>query len=258
MKPASWSPSEAHSPDFTVSIVEDEPVLRQEIAFQLDHMGFSVKTFDSAPAFYRYLAVRPRTIAVLDIGLPGEDGLSICHYLRAHDTQIGIVFLTARGLREDRLAGLAAGADAYLVKPVDMEELALILKRLALRFDLHPHPVRRQDDFATGDWSIEPGTGFITAPNGMNVRISVSEGQILRALMNKSGSACNHAELATALELHPEEFSKHRAEVIVSRLRSKVERITGLSLPLRVVRGVGYSMTTKSCDQEPVRQQEIS
>lgn len=241
-----------------MSIVEDEPVLRQEIAFQLEHMGFSVKTFDSAPTFYRYLAIRPRTLAVLDIGLAGEDGLSICHYLREHDTQIGIVFLTARGLRDDRLAGLAAGADAYMIKPVDIEELALILKRLALRFDLHPHAVRRQEDFVTGGWYIEPGTGFITAPNGMNIRISVSEGQILHALIGKSGAACSHTELAAALGFHPEEFSKHRAEVIVSRLRGRVERITGLSLPLHVVRGVGYSMNTRSRDQELLPQQENS
>ena len=127
--------------DFTVSLVEDEAVLRQEMAFQLGHNGFSVETFESASAFYRYLATRPRTIAVLDIGLSGEDGLSVCRYLRQHDDRMGIVFVTARSLREERLEGLASGADAYLVKPVDMDELMLILKRLATRF--------AQDDAST-------------------------------------------------------------------------------------------------------------
>ncbi len=116
-------------PDFTVSVVEDEPVLRQELAFQLGHLGFAVETFETAAAFYRYLAVRPRTIAVLDIGLPDEDGLSICHHLRQHDSQMGIVFVTARALRDDKLTGLNAGADAYLVKPIDVDELVLILSR---------------------------------------------------------------------------------------------------------------------------------
>ncbi len=220
--------------DFTVSIVEDEPVLRQEMAFQLGHHGFAVKTFDSAAAFYRYLAVRPRTLAVLDIGLPGEDGLSICRHLREHDSQMGIVFLTARALRDDRLAGLALGADAYLVKPVDMDELVLILKRLALRFAAPPaaQPMTSRP----GTWTMAVGSGYLEAPNGVRVRLS------LRLLLGKAGDVSHHAEIATALGLHLDEFSKHRAEVIVSRLRHKLARNTGLSLPLESVRGVGYRL----------------
>lgn len=96
----------------TVAIVEDEPVLLSELAFQLERHGFAVATFQTAAEFYRHLAVRPVRIAVLDIGLDGEDGLSICRHLRAHDPHIGIVFTTARSLRDERLLGLEAGADA--------------------------------------------------------------------------------------------------------------------------------------------------
>jgi DNA-binding response OmpR family regulator len=240
-------PLPAQAPDFTISIVEDEPVLRHEMAFQLRHFNFAVQAFDSAAAFYRYLAVQPRTIALLDIGLAGEDGLSICRHLREHDAQMGIVFLTAHGLRDDRLTGLAAGADAYLVKPVDMEELVLILRRLSLRFSpqLPAAPAHRESPEA-GGWIMEPGSGFVTAPNGLNVHLSVSEGQLLRALVGKAGAACNHAQMATALDLLPDEINKHRIEVIISRLRNKVERITGLSLPLKAVRGVGYRMSLET------------
>ena len=154
-------PEHAQQTQMTISLVEDEPVLRQEMAFQLGHMGFMVDVFDSAPAFYRSLAVRPSTIAVLDIGLPGEDGLQICRHLRAHDSQMGIVFLTARALRDDRLAGLALGADAYLTKPVDMDELVLVLKRLAKRVVLPtvtqaPSPGDSLGAFALSErWSID-------------------------------------------------------------------------------------------------------
>jgi DNA-binding response OmpR family regulator len=240
-------PKPAQTPDFTIAIVEDEPVLRQEMAFQLGHMGFAVETFDCASAFYRYLAVRPRTIAVLDIGLAGEDGLSICRHLRAHDSNMGIVFLTARGLRDERLTGLAAGADAYLVKPVDMDELVLILKRLALRFSATPQTP--SEKVTPGAWRIEPGSGFISTPNNVQIPITVSESQLLRALSSKNGAACNPAEMAGALGLHPDEFSKHRAEVIVSRLRAKVTRACGLNLPLQSIRGVGYSMCLSSADK---------
>lgn len=229
--------------DFTVSIVEDEPVLRQEMAFQLAHHGFTVESFATAAQFYRYLAARPATIGVLDIGLRGEDGLSICQHLRKFDQHMGIVFVTARSLRADRLAGLTVGADAYLVKPVDMDELVLILKRLALRFvsPLAAAP-QRTTSVVSQQWQYEPGGGFIVAPNGVRIRLSVSEGQLLRALASKAGTPCADAELAIALGLFPEEYDKHRTEVIISRLRAKVERESGLSLPLRSVRGVGYSL----------------
>ncbi len=243
MKPEPITPSKPSESDFTVSVVEDEPVLRQEMVFQLGHHGFAVESFETAAQFYRYLAQRPATIAVLDIGLRGEDGLSICQHLRQHDQNMGIVFVTARSLRADRLSGLTAGADAYLVKPVDMDELVLILKRLARRFAAPLNAVpQKVAGAAASQWQFEPGGGFIVAPNGVRIRLSVSEGQLLRALVGKAGAACADAELAIALGLFPEEYDKHRTEVIVSRLRAKVERESGLSLPLRSVRGVGYSL----------------
>ena len=113
-----------------VVIVEDEDILRNELSFVLRHHGFRVAAYASAQELYRHLAVRSAGAVILDIGLVGEDGLSICTYLRRHDPHLGIAFLTARSLRDDRLRGLAAGADAYLVKPVEMQELILILDRL--------------------------------------------------------------------------------------------------------------------------------
>jgi DNA-binding response OmpR family regulator len=243
MKPEARRPENSTESDFTVSIVEDEPVLRQEMEFQLKHNGFTVESFANAAQFYRYLAVRQATIAVLDIGLRGEDGLSICKHLREFDQNIGIVFVTARSLRADRLTGLAMGADAYLVKPVDMDELVLILKRLALRFASPPISSLNKPARAIAyQWAYEPGGGFIVAPNSVRIRLSVSEGQLLHALFGKAGAACADAELAIALGLLPEAYDKHRTEVIISRLRAKVERESGLSLPLHSVRGVGYRL----------------
>lgn len=227
-------------PGFTVSVVEDEAVLRQEMAFQLSCNGFAVEAFESATAFYRYLATRPRTIAVLDIGLSGEDGLSICRYLREHDERMGIVFVTARSLREDRLEGLASGADAYLVKPVDMDELVLILKRLAARFaqdDAAAAPARA---VSAGGWQLDPFSGFLLAPNQTRLRLSMNEQQVFKALLARAGEVCRSGELALAIGFNPDEVDKHRIEVIVSRLRSKVERECGLVLPVRSVRGQGY------------------
>jgi DNA-binding response OmpR family regulator len=226
--------------DITIALVEDERVLRQEMAFQLEHLGFAVDTFENAAQFYRALVVQSKTIAVLDIGLSGEDGLSICQHLRSHDSQMGIVFVTARVLREDRLIGLAAGADAYLSKPVDMEELVLILQRLSRRFSPEIASVDPVDFPEDASWRMENDASFVRAPNGVRVRLSINEAQLLRLLLHKAGKACSHAELGLALGLPPDELDRHRLEVILSRLRLKAERLTGIRLPLVSCRGFGY------------------
>ena len=233
---------------FHVAIVEDEAILREEMAFQLTHHGFSVKTFESAPGFYRFLATQPNTVAVLDIGLPGEeDGLDICSYLRQNNPHMGIVFLTARGLREDRLTGLAKGADAYLTKPVDMAELVLVLKRLGERFTPSaPHSPQASalTTPSPAAWRLNESNAMLTAPNARTVALTITELQVIRPLMTQPNHNCTHDELATSLGLPPEDWDKHRIEVIMSRLRAKIDKETGLPLPVRAVRGIGYRFHT--------------
>ncbi len=235
----------------TIALVEDESVLRQEMAFQLTQLGFSVETFESATGFYRFMAVNEHVIAVLDIGLDGEDGLSICRYLREHNQQIGIVLITARGLRHDRLAGLAAGADAYLVKPIDIDELVLILKRLDERLQVASAPAPLVVAPATAatqpsapprdtSWQLSTAGTTLLAPNGGHVMLAANESQLLRRLVRRAGEVCSHAELGAALGILPDELDKHRLEVIISRLRAKTLRQTGMRLPLQSSRGAGY------------------
>lgn len=232
-------------PPYTVSIVEDEEILREELAFQLKHLGFAVESFASAEQFYRHLAVSNKTVALLDIGLNGEDGLSVCRHLRSHRVKIGIIFVTARSQRDERLAGLDAGADAYLVKPVDIDELVLTIKHLGERFNepsdaAMPPSLRRDDDM--GDWVLEESGGFIIAPNRIAIPLSVNERALVKLLFERRGEACPHAELGHALGLLPDEYNKHRAEVILSRLRERVLRLSGLRLPVRAERNQGYRL----------------
>lgn len=227
----------------TVSIVEDESILRDELTFQLEHLGFAVQAFANAGQFYRYLVGHPKTIAVLDIGLAGEDGLSICRHLRSTNAAMGIVFVTARSLRDDRLLGLLAGADAYLTKPVDIDELALILRRLALRLAGITAPANNPKQLTpVSGWQMEADSSFVIAPNGVRVRLSVNEAQLLRALLKQPGAICSHVELGMALGLTVDEIDKHRIEVILSRLRSKAARTAGMPLAITSQRGVGYSL----------------
>lgn len=115
-----------------VFLVEDTDDLREEIVFGLNALGLEVSGFADANALYRAMAVKPCNIVVIDVGLPGEDGFSIAAHLRDNHA-LGIVFLTARAALDDRLHGLGLGADNYLVKPIDVRELAATLFALGRR-----------------------------------------------------------------------------------------------------------------------------
>ena len=233
-----------HNSQITVSIVEDEVVLREEMAFQLEHLGFVVQAFENAEQFYRYLVGQPKTIAVLDIALYGEDGLSICRHLRSTNAAMGIVFVTARVLRDERLVGLLAGADAYLTKPVDIDELVLILRRLALRLEVEaPNADPPVLTTTLSGWKMEADSSFVIAPNEVRVRLSINEAQLLRVLLKQPGAICSHVELGMALGLTVDEIDKHRIEVILSRLRSKAARSAGMPLLIQSERGIGYSLS---------------
>jgi len=225
-----------------VAIVEDEPVLREEMAFQLRHMGVRVETYESAVQLYRGLAVMSFEVVVLDIGLEGEDGLEICGYLRQHDKRTGIIFVTARAMREDRILGLEAGADAYLTKPIDIDELLLVISRLTERahVDRRSPPIVDNDTAGTL-WRLEGIAECLVAPNGTRVRLSATELQVIKTLLRKPDEICSHQDLSIALRLLPDEYNKHRVEVIISRLRERVQRGAGVPLPIYAKRGTGYS-----------------
>jgi len=229
-----------------VALVEDESTLRDEIEFQLQHHGFQVLAFADAFGLYRHMATGSVAAVVLDIGLPGEDGLSIARLLRSHDQQLGIVFLTARAQRDDKMTGLQAGADAYLVKPVDLDELALILRRLLARqqptkTSVPPASPRPAEPPEQALWKLNRDRAKIIAPNGQTVQLTLVELQLLTVLATRDGQACKPAELAHGMGLMNDEWSQHRLEVIVSRLRNKVLRESGLPAPVRTVRGMGYA-----------------
>src|SRR3546814_313596 len=117
-----------------VYLVDDDDDLREELLLGLSRLGLNVHGFDSATSLYRAYAAKPPDIVILDIGLDGEDGLSIAAHLRASHS-VGIIMATARSSIDDRIDGLRTGADAYLVKPIDVLELAATVVALNERLN---------------------------------------------------------------------------------------------------------------------------
>ena len=226
----------------TIAVVEDDEVLREELCFQLNSLGFTAKGFDGANALYRFLATERRVIAILDIGLEGEDGLSICEHLRSGNQRMGLILATARGQREDRLEGLSVGADAYLVKPIDVDELILHVKRLANRIlaKTRHSDLTAINTVQSRDWSLDSIRARLKSPGGGEVPLTLSELALVSILLGHNDEVCTFVQLAKALDLLPDELDRHRLEVIVSRMQKKVVRQCGVRFPIRSVRNQGY------------------
>lgn len=228
-----------------VYVVEDDDDLREDIVLLLGNAGFDVRGLPDAPAFYKAHALAPCEVAVLDIGLNGEDGLSLAAQLRASGP-IGIVMASARGAVEERIEALRRGADVYMVKPVHIEELAATIRMLGsrVRAVMQPQPPATRPETALAAaaapaWRLAEGDWVLRDPVGRQLKLTTNERAFLSSLMGAGGQVVNRDDLLLGVGSDLREADPKRLDVIVSRLRRKA-RQAGMQLPLHAVRGAGY------------------
>lgn len=218
-----------------VYLVEDDRDLREEMVYNLDHHGFNVSGLSDAAEFYKAHALAHCDVAVIDIGLPGEDGLSIATHLRASGP-VGIVFATARGALNDRLSGMQSGADAYLVKPINIEELAATLRALGRRVRDAVTPLA---SIEPGHWHLSEGDWVLNDPVGRKLTLTTTERAFLGCLFKQQGKTVSRESILRELGGDWLESVPQRVDTIAFRLRRKAEQ-NHMSLPLHTVRGQGY------------------
>ncbi len=224
-----------------LAVLEDDDILRDEILVpDLTRSGFEVEGFGTSAAMYRRMIGNAFQLLVLDIGLRDEDGFEVARHLRS-TLPIGIVSLTGRAGRDDRLRGLDEGIDAWLVKPVDIDVLVATLNSLARRLRLYessndPAPL------IPVNWRIPEGSWSLHAPSGESVLLNLQERRVLMRLLATPGQPATREQLIGDLAGLGRDFDPHRLEMLVHRLRRKVEERLGEALPLRTVRGCGYVM----------------
>jgi two-component system response regulator PhoP len=235
-----------------VFLVEDSADLREEIVFGLTALGFEISGFMDAVGLYRALAVKDCDIAVIDIGLPGEDGFSIAQHLR-NNPALGIIFLTARASLDDRLHGLGLGADAYLVKPIDMRELAATVHAVQRRLNtkmvalqaVPPATVEIQTATPVAHWSLSLGDWTLRNPQGLELALSDAERRFLKIMMASAGQVVQRETLIAAFTQEVDDYDPHRLDAVISRLRKRIE-LAGLgSFPLQSIRGTGYVLSVQ-------------
>lgn len=220
----------------TLAVVEDDRTFREDVLLPvLTHSGFSVVGMSAALELYRSMTLRSYDLVLLDIGLPDEDGFSIAAHLRRLSPRVGIVMLTGYDSGPDRMRGLRAGADAYLSKPVDMEELVTTLHNLARWIVPESNPVQTHSQ-----WRLDERGWCILAPSGIEIEMNLAERQVMAMLAAAAGVPVQRETLIARLVKNAYDFDPHRLEMLVHRLRKKCQRLAEQELPLRAVRGIGY------------------
>lgn len=219
-----------------VLVVDDDARLRRLLRRYLMENGFRVTAVESAPEARQALGFILPDAVVLDVTMPGEDGLQLTRSLREQGLDIPILLLTARGEAEDRISGLEAGADDYLGKPFEPRELLLRLKA-HLRRIAPPVPSENLRVVRLGVLEFDPARGILTGPDG-TVHLTGGEAALLAALSRRPNEVLSREAIAEELDMT--EIGERAVDVQVTRLRRRIEPDPREPRYLHTIRGKGY------------------
>lgn len=218
-----------------ILLAEDDPLLGDGLRAGLRQLGFQVDWVRDGQAADRELRAEPYAAAVLDLGLPLKDGMEVLAGIRRAGIATPVLVLTARDAVPDRIRGLDLGADDYVVKPVDLNELAARLRALVRR--AHGQP---QERLAAQDIVLDPAARSVLRA-GIPVTLPAREFDLLHALMLNTGRVLSREQLEQHLYSWGQEVESNAIEVHIHHLRRKL----GSAL-IQTVRGVGYVVPRES------------
>ena len=214
-------------------LVEDNPRLRTLLQETVHGAGWRLDGFGEAQAGAEAAAVIPYELALVDLGLPDGDGIDLVRSLRRTGFKAPILILTARGGVDDRIAGLDAGADDYLVKPFSHAELLARCRALLRRA-----PQGMEPTLEAGRLTTRTATRTVSCAS-REVQLTPRERALLEVLLRHAGRVVAKERLETALSEFNAEVSTNALELVVSRLRRKLDGVDG-GVAVETIRGVGY------------------
>ena len=227
-----------------ILIVDDDAEIRRLLSAYLQKNGLRVTAVGDGKAMERALQAPGVDLIVLDLMLPGDDGLTLCRNLRAK-SNIPILMLTARGEETDRIVGLEMGADDYLPKPFSARELLarikVILRRArSLPSNLQPEEVR-QMRFA--GWTLDTAHRHLVSPTGVVVALSGAEYRLLRVFLSHPNRVLNRDQLVDLTQGREADPLDRSIDVQVSRLRQRLGDDPRDPALIKTVRGAGYVLS---------------
>lgn len=218
-----------------ILVVDDDERLRALLSRFLVESGFLVSTAIDAQEARGILEHLAYDLVIMDVMMPGEDGMSLTRSLKGEGFATPILLLTALGETEQRISGLEAGADDYLPKPFEPRELLLRINAILRRVAVKP-PENRAPDIRFGAWLLDLERGELV-DGATRVPLTAVEATLVRALASKRGEVISREELAAMCEMSANERT---VDVQITRLRKKVEEDPKMPKYIQTVRGKGY------------------
>ena len=213
-------------------VVEDDPDLNRQLVSALDEAGYTVDTATDGQEGYFLGDTEPYDVVVLDLGLPGMDGISVLEQWRRSDRNMPVIILTARDRWSDKVAGMDAGADDYVAKPFHMEELLARVRAVVRRSTGHA-----KSELECGSLLLDTRTARVTV-DGVAVKLTSHEYRLLAYMMHHNDRVVSRTELVE--HLYDQDFDRdsNTIEVFIGRLRKKIPPEL-----IKTVRGLGYRLS---------------
>lgn len=219
-----------------ILVIEDERQLAGHITRALSRHGHCLRALHDGAAGLQAVLDDPPDLVVLDLNLPGLDGLSVLGRMREAQCAARVLILTARGEVEHRVKGLHAGADDYLTKPFSMDELAARIEALGRRGAASGG----EDLLKVSDLSMDIRHRRVTR-GGRTIALSPREFDVLQVLMQEPGRPFSRTELCERVWQRDHEYDTRTVEIFITRLRKKIDSASAPSL-IHTLRGVGYTI----------------
>lgn len=225
-----------------ILVVEDEPVTRAQLVCHFEDAGYRVTSLHSGESLVDHVVGSDVTLVLLDIKMPGDDGLTLTRELRSR-SDVGIILVTGQQERIDRIVGLESGADDYVTKPFDARELISRAKNLIRR--VGAHPVRRRERAVRKfeGYVLDVSRRELTCPEGERRSLSAGEYQLLSAFMDNAGQVLNRDQLMNRIRNREWMPDDRYIDVLVGQLRKKLGERAGNAKLITTVHGSGYLFT---------------
>lgn len=216
-----------------ILVVEDDDMIGESVVSFLESEGYAVDWVRDGQSALLALKTTPFSLAILDLGLPGKDGIQVLREMRAMHNTTPVLVTTARDTVDDRITGLDSGADDYLIKPYDLDELTARVRALMRRSAGRADPVIER-----GALKISPATREVTF-DGKKIILSSKEYALLEALAEREGVVWSRSQLEERLYNWDNTVGSNAIEVHIHHLRKKLT-----DSAIKTVRGVGYLLET--------------
>jgi DNA-binding response OmpR family regulator len=224
-----------------VLVVDDDPPSLKMTAFLLAQEGYEILTADNGLEALRLIEEKLPDLAILDVMMPGIDGLQLTQRIR-RSMNLPIIILSAKGETADRVTGLDLGADDYLTKPFEPSELLARVRSVLRRAEAFTFG-EPQSAMSAGGLHIDPITNTVQLENGATVELTPIEFRLLHCLMRNQGRIVNHEQIINSVWGYDYEGYNNQVAVYMRRLRLKIEADPDNPQRLLTMRGVGYKFS---------------